>query len=88
MNIYDKLVKEIESWKDFQAHSYVKNEVTKIITEPVTHIYVVCPETDDEYDIINDRGSWVITCERADASHLGELCMIVNMFEEDDYDLE
>ena len=88
MDKYDKLVKEIESWKDYMAHSYVKNEVTKIITEPVTHIYVVCPETDDEYDIVDDRGSWVITCEKADASHLGELCMIVNMFEDGDYDLE
>lgn len=81
---YDKLVKHIESWKHYSATYYTRDEVTKIITEPVTHVSVIDKTTDDEYDIVNDRGSWVISCDRAEATGLAELCMILNLFDEDE----
>ena len=58
------------------ATTYTRDEVTKIITEPVTHI--VASYENDEFDIVYDRGEWVVSCERADfrnAAHLHQLLL-------------
>ena len=76
---YEKIAKEISKHEGWYATTYTQDEVTKIITEEVTHIKVRNVITYDEFDIKIHRGDWSVTCESA---NLNMICELRDMLDE------
>lgn len=69
----DIIAKKINEHEDWIASTYVRDEVTKIITEPVEHLTVHNLVTDDEFDLKIHRCDWAVTCETAELNTVCEL---------------
>lgn len=69
----DVIAKKINEYDDWIASTYVRDEVTKIITEPVEHLTVHNLVTDDEFDLKIHRCDWAVTCETAELNTVCEL---------------
>ena len=76
---YEKIVDAIDKHKGWYATTYVQDEVTKIITEPVTHIKVSNMITYDEFDIKLHRDGWAVTCEN---TNINMICELRDMLDE------
>lgn len=67
------IAKKINEYDDWIASTYVRDEVTKIITEPVEHLTVHNLRTDDEFDLKIHRCDWAVTCETVELNTVCEL---------------
>lgn len=68
-----KIADRINEYDDWIAAMYTRDEVTKIITEPVEHLTVHNLVTDDEFDLKIHRCDWAVTCETAELDTVCEL---------------
>lgn len=60
-----RIVKSINEKEEWASGWYYRNEVVKMLTEPVAHITLVHLKTADEIDLVYDRTEWVVSMDRA-----------------------
>lgn len=64
-----KLINEQEEWI---SNWYYRDEVVKMITEPVAHITLHHLKTDDEIDLVYDRTEWAVSMDRVSLDTIGD----------------
>mgnify|MGYP003290702339 FL=1 len=75
-----KIAEEISKTKDWFASYEIRQEVTKIITEPVVHLCITDAYYGNEFDVKRGIDDWLITCESADLKVILELKELLDKF--------
>lgn len=75
-----KIAEEINKITDWYATYEVRQEVTKIITEPIVHLCITDVYYNNEFDVKRGIDDWLITCESADLKAILELKELLDKF--------